>query len=68
MTRVQRYLFELLAPRKYRRMVNRKLEDAARRDEEDREWEGFMARTSAFALALGNIATSTSFDTTSSSH
>ena len=32
LTRVQRYLFELLAPRKYRRMVNRKLEDAARAD------------------------------------
>jgi len=48
-TRVQRYLFELLAPRRYRRMVNRELEDAAR---EDKYVRGLLAERAQIIAAM----------------
>lgn len=37
LTRVKKYLFELVAPRRFRRMVNRVLYDAAAADHRERE-------------------------------
>ena len=49
MTRVQRYLFELLAPNRFRRMVNRELETAAREDEYVR---GLLAERAQIMAAI----------------